>query len=56
MSDKTKFRTIVAALDAKLLAQVFDTVQNPPEENRYRALKAAIVKNFAESEQIRLQK
>lgn len=53
--DNRKFSTVVSALDAKLLPQVYNIVRNPPASNRFKAISKAIVHNFAESEQQRIQ-
>lgn len=53
--DNTKFSTVIAALDATLLQQVYSVVRNPPTSNRYQAITEAIVHNFADSEQQRIQ-
>lgn len=55
-SDRTRFSTTVAALDPTLIMQVYDIVTNPPEENKYKTIKSAIIKHFADSEQLRIQK
>lgn len=55
-SDLNKFNTIIATIDNRLLTQVYDAVHNPPENNKYENIKQAIIKNFAESEQKRIQK
>lgn len=54
-SENTKFSTVVASLNGALLQQVYESVINPPEHDRYKALKAAIIANFADSEQKRVQ-
>lgn len=56
-SDATKHSTIVAALDASLLQQIYATVMNPPPPpaSKYEAVKAALIRNFTESEQRRAQ-
>lgn len=54
-SDNTRFSTVVAALDFNLLQQVYETVRNPPATGKYQALKAAVIRNFTESEQRRAQ-
>lgn len=54
-SDKNKFSTVVAALDSRLLAQIFDVVNNPPATDRFKAIKSALTKNFADSEQRRIK-
>lgn len=54
-SDGTRFSTVVAALDPQLLLQIYETVMNPPAADKYNAIKAAVVRNFTESEQRRAQ-
>lgn len=56
-SDSTRFSTVVAALDANLLQQIYETVKNPPPApaSKYEAVKAAVIRNFTESEQRRAQ-
>lgn len=53
--DGQKFSTVVSALDAKLLQQVYTVVRDPPPSNRYQAIVDAIIHNFADSEQQRIQ-
>lgn len=55
-SDKTKFDTVVAYVDGKLLSQVYNIVSDPPEYDKFLALKSAIIANFGDSEQRRIQK
>lgn len=55
-SDNTKFSTTIASLTSSLVAQVFDVVINPPETHKFETIKAALIKNFADSEQKRIQK
>lgn len=54
-SDNTRFSTVIAALDANLLQQIFETVRNPPPVGKYEAVKTAVIHNFTESEQRRAQ-
>lgn len=54
-SDNTKFSAIIAALDATLLQQIYETVRNPPATGKYDAIKTAVIHNFTESEQRRAQ-
>lgn len=54
-SDNTRFSTVVAALDANLLQQIYETVRNPPATGKYQAVKSAVIRNFTESEQRRAQ-
>lgn len=55
-NDNTKFSTTVAALSSKLLTQIFDIVSKPPEKEKFDAIKRALIKHFADSEQERIQK
>lgn len=55
-SDTTKFSTTIAALDANLIKQVYDIVARPPETNKFSAIKEAVIRNFADSEQRRIRK
>lgn len=57
ISDQVRYSTVIAALDASLLQQVYDVVRNPPAppSSKYDAIKAAIIHNFTESEQRRAQ-
>lgn len=56
-SDGTRFSTVIAALDANLLQQIYETVRNPPPPpaSKYEAIKSAVIRNFTESEQRRAQ-
>lgn len=56
-SDSTRFSTVVAALDASLLQQIYEVVRNPPAlpASKYDAVKNAVIRNFTESEQRRAQ-
>lgn len=57
VSDSTRFSTVVAALDANLLQQIYETVRNPPAPpaSKYDAVRTAVIRNFTESEQRRAQ-
>lgn len=54
--DSTKYFTVVGAIDASILAQVSEIILNPPNENKYRALKEQMLKTFSDSEQKKLTK
>ncbi|GBO17973.1 hypothetical protein AVEN_84337-1 [Araneus ventricosus] len=47
-TDETKFHTVVAALDSKILSCVSDIVRNPPADNKYDALKTRILNYFSQ--------
>lgn len=54
--DKSKYYTVVAAIESTVLDQVSDLVLNPPENGLYTALKRRLLDVFADSEQGRLKK
>lgn len=53
--DLTKFYHAVQALDAAVLSQVSDIITNSPENGKYEALKAKILREFQDSEKKRLK-
>ena len=55
-TDITRFNTVVASIEAKILTQVSDAVLNPPETNKYANLKAEILKAFADTEHKKISK
>lgn len=55
-SDRSKYNTVVAAIESSILHQVSDLVLNPPLTGLYNALKQRLLDVFAESEQSRLKK
>ncbi|GBN81543.1 hypothetical protein AVEN_13320-1 [Araneus ventricosus] len=46
--DETKFHTVVASLDSKVLSCVADIVRNPPSDAMYDALKTRILSHFSQ--------
>ncbi|KFD54740.1 LOW QUALITY PROTEIN: hypothetical protein M513_04440 [Trichuris suis] len=54
-ADETKFSYIVGGMEAPILEQCFDIVDNPPAEGKYEALKQRILDRFADSDHKRLQ-
>lgn len=54
-SDSQRFSTVVASMSSSMLQQVYDTVVNSPRENKYKTLKTAIITNYKDSEQKRIQ-
>ncbi|GBM15403.1 hypothetical protein AVEN_199658-1 [Araneus ventricosus] len=48
-TDETKFHTVVAALDAKVVSCISDIVRHPPRESMYDALKSRILTHFLQS-------
>lgn len=53
--DSTKFHSIVASLDVKILNCCRDLIRSPPKENAYSALKTRVLEYFAQSENSRLK-
>lgn len=54
-SDAQRFSTVVASMPNSMLQQVYDSVVNAPRENKYKSLKNAVVANYRDSEQRRIQ-
>ncbi|XP_017471491.1 PREDICTED: uncharacterized protein LOC108381379 [Rhagoletis zephyria] len=55
-SDRSKYHTVVAAIESSVLAQISDIILNPPVEDLYRTLKMRLLEQFADSEQKRIKK
>lgn len=55
-NDKTKYHTVVAAIESSVLSQISDIVLNPPVANMYDTLKARLLEHYAVSEQKRIKK
>ncbi|XP_036347692.1 uncharacterized protein LOC118757068 [Rhagoletis pomonella] len=55
-NDKTKYHTVVAAMESNVLAQISDIILNPPSSDMYQTLKERLITQFADSEQIRVKK
>lgn len=55
-TDQTKFNHIVSLIDTDVLSQVRNIVVNPPEAEKYKTLKQAILDVYAESEHSRFQR
>lgn len=53
--DVTKFNHVIAAIETDVLAQISDLVLNPPESDRYNALKTRLIQQFADSEEKRIR-
>lgn len=54
--DTTKYEYLLSHLDPSILYVVKDIIVNPPTIGRYAAMKARIVKHFAESDEGQLKK
>lgn len=55
-SDNIKFSTVIKALDSGTLKQIHDILSNPPERNKYEAVKNAIIERLASSRQKDIRK
>lgn len=51
-----RFEAVVSTLTSQLFDQVVEIISNPPEENPYGVLKAALIRKFADSEHTRVDK
>lgn len=54
-ADETKFHTVIAALDAKVLSCVADIIRAPPIEKMYDTIKGRILGSFSQSEGSKLR-
>lgn len=54
--DSTKYHYVVAALDCDILEQVSTIITSPPEQDKYAAIKEALIRVFAVSEEQNLRK
>ena len=54
--DHTKFYHIIAKIDQSVICHVADLVTNPPNENKYEAVKARLISRFQISAQGRLER
>ncbi|GBM83521.1 hypothetical protein AVEN_238283-1 [Araneus ventricosus] len=54
-ADETKFHTVVAALDSKILSFIADIVRQPPSDAMYDALKTRILRHFSQFESTKLR-
>ena len=55
-AEKTKYHSVVAAIESDVLAQVSDIIISPPTENPYSVLKHRLLDRYADSEEKRLKK
>jgi ribosomal protein S15P/S13E len=53
--DQSKFDLVIAALDLNAATDVRDVLKNPPEEDKYAAIKKALIDRLAVSEASRIQ-
>lgn len=54
--DRTKYNYVISAIDTQVLDQVSDLILDPPEEERYLALKERLLNQFSDTEQTKLKK
>ena len=55
-NNRTKFHTVVAAIESSVLSQIIDIVLNPPVDNMYNTLKTRLLEHYAVSEQKHIRK
>ncbi|KPU72637.1 uncharacterized protein Dana_GF26334 [Drosophila ananassae] len=55
-TDDTKFNTILASIEAPVLARIADAIVNQPGTGKFENLKSCILERFCESEQKKIQK
>lgn len=55
-NDKTKYHTVVAAIESNVLAQISDIILCPPVNEMYATLRKRLIDQFADSEQKRIKK
>lgn len=56
VAELTKYNTVVAALDQKILNVVSDIVLSPPQDNQFTVLKEALIARLSDSESVQLKK
>ncbi|XP_075151198.1 uncharacterized protein LOC142225307 [Haematobia irritans] len=54
--DSTKYHTLVGSIESNILNTVSHIIENPPERDLYNSLKNALLAEFQDSEEKRLQK
>ncbi|GFR22830.1 uncharacterized protein TNCT_120861 [Trichonephila clavata] len=54
--DQTKFNIVLSALDEHILDFIEDILSNPPTENKYIALKSALLSRLTDFEEAKLKK
>lgn len=55
-NDQCKFDLVITALDLQAAADIRDVLRNPPDEDRYEAIKKALVDRLAVSESARIER
>ncbi|KAJ3662282.1 hypothetical protein Zmor_006637 [Zophobas morio] len=55
-TDITKYFTVVAALDSSVLQHVADVIANPPESNKYDAIKQKLIRAYTDSQERQIRK
>ncbi|GFV70260.1 uncharacterized protein TNCV_2513591 [Trichonephila clavipes] len=54
--DQTKYNIVLSALDEHILEFIEDILSNPPTENKYIALKSALLSRLTDSDETKLKK
>lgn len=55
-SDNSRYNTVVASIECKVLCQVSEAVLNPPAAGKYENLKQLIISRYSDSAQSKIQK
>ena len=53
-SDKTKYNLVIANLPFEIIANIYDVIANPPENNMYERIKNVLISRLSQSEEKRL--
>lgn len=56
LSDETRYNLVVGKLGKNILEQVSDILRNPPESNKFQALKTRLISVYEESESRQFEK
>lgn len=54
--DASKYYTVIAAVESRVLTHISDVIRDPPATNKYTALKNRIIEQFADSEAKKIKK
>lgn len=55
-SDRKKYDCVIEALNAEILQQITDFMRNPPEQDKYNAIKKILVDRFTDSKETQIRK
>lgn len=54
--DQTKYHHVISSLEAQYLLHVAEIIRNPPANDKYNAVKIALINEFTDSDQKKLRK